>query len=146
MTSQIYPAWELVVAAPARLQGEVGSALAARGVYGGRLRMVNASANSADSLNALLAVSDGEYVLPLAQGALLRSHALLELALTADRIPFAELIYTDEDRIDPAGQRSGWRFKPAWSPSLLEARDYLGQLTLMRRETVRALGGWRAGG
>ena len=77
-----------------------------RGVDGGRLRMVNAAAYSADSLNALLAVSDGEYVLPLAQGALLRPHALLELALTAERIPSAELIYTDEDRIDPAGQRA----------------------------------------
>jgi len=143
VTSQVYPSWELAVATPARLQGEVGSALAARGVDGGRLRMVNAAANSADSFNALLAVSDGEYVLPLAQGALLRSHALLELARTAERIPSAALIYADEDRIDPAGQRSDWRFKPAWSPDLLEAQNYLGHLTLMRRETVRALGGWR---
>ena len=28
----------------------------------------------------------------------------------------AELVYADEDRIDAAGQRSDWRFKPAWSP------------------------------
>jgi O-antigen biosynthesis protein len=142
-TSQVYPSWELVVATPARLQGEVGSVLAARGVEGGKLRMVNAGPNSADCFNALLAVSDGEYVLPVGQGALLRSHALLELALTAQRIHSAEIIYSDEDRIDPADKRSDWRFKPAWSPDLLETRDYLGQLTLMRRETVRALGGWR---
>jgi GT2 family glycosyltransferase len=142
VTEQIYPSWELAVATPARLQNEIGSALAARGVKGGRLRMVNAGATSADSLNALLAMSDGEYVLPLAQAALLRSHALLELALTAERITSAELVYADEDRIGPAGQRDDWRFKPAWSPDLLETEDYLGQLTLMRRESVRALGGW----
>ena len=57
----------------------------------GKLRMVNAGANSAESLNALLAVAEGEYVLPLAQGALLRPHALLDLALTLERAPSAEL-------------------------------------------------------
>jgi GT2 family glycosyltransferase len=112
-------------------------------VVADKLRMVNAGANSAESLNSLLGVSEGEHVLPLANGALLRPHALLDLALAIERAPFAELIYSDEDRIDAAGNRGGWRFKPAWSPNLLEARDYLGQLTLMRRETVRALGGWR---
>ena len=144
VTGQIYPDWELVIAAPARLHGEIGQALAARGLNAGKIRVVNAGPNAAQSLNSALAVSEGEYVLPLAQGALLRPHALLELALTIERIPFAQLIYTDEDRIDAAGQRSGWRFKPAWSPHLLEACDYPGQLTLMRRETVRSLGGWRA--
>ncbi len=58
-------------------------------------------------------------------------------------MPSAELIYADEDRIDSAGHRGDWRFKPAWSPNLLESHDYLGQLTLMRRETVSKLGGWR---
>src|SRR6185503_7300855 len=142
VAEQIYPAWELAIAAPVRRQGEVGSALSARGVVAGRLRMVNAGANSAESLNALLAVSEGEYVLPLKEGSLLRPHALLDLALTIGRAASAELFYSDEDRIDAAGNRGGWRFKPAWSPNLLEAWDYLGQLTLMRRETVRALGGW----
>jgi GT2 family glycosyltransferase len=143
VTSQLYPFWELVVATPSHLQRDIGSALAARGVAAARLRMVNAGANLPESLNATLAVSEGEYVLPLAQGALLRSHALLELALAAERVPSAEVIYADEDRIDPSGQRSDWRFKPAWSPDLLEAKNYLGQLTLMRRESVRTLGGWR---
>ena len=144
LTEQIYPCWEFVVAAPAHLEGQIGSALAARGVESSKLRLVNAAINSAESLNALLAVSEGEYVLPLAQGSFLRSHALLELALTAAQILWAELVYTDEDRIDTAGRRGHWRFKPAWSPDLLQAWNYLGQLTLMRRETVRALGGWRS--
>ena len=64
--------------------------LAARGVDRIRLRMVNAGASSAESLNALLAVSDGEFVLPISEGALLRPHALLDLALTAERVPSAE--------------------------------------------------------
>jgi GT2 family glycosyltransferase len=35
-------------------------------------------------------------------------------------------------------------FKPAWSPHILKAWNYLGPHVLMRRETVSALGGWRA--
>ncbi|TMJ01353.1 MAG: glycosyltransferase [Alphaproteobacteria bacterium] len=143
VAEQIYPAWELVLAAPVALQGEIGAALAARGVEADRLRMVNAGANRAETLNMLLAVSQGEFVLPLAERALLRPHALLDLALAAEGYPSVELIYTDEDRIDQAGHRSDWRFKPAWSPDLLQAWDYVGQVTLMRRETVRSLGGGR---
>ena len=145
VTGQIYPEWDLAIAAPADLHDQIESALTARGVNAGKLRMIKAAANSAESLNVLLAASHGEYVLPFGQRSLLRSHALLDLALTAERLPSSELIYTDEDRIDAAGERGDWRFKPAWSPNLLEALDYLGQLTLMRRETVSALGGWRSG-
>jgi GT2 family glycosyltransferase len=82
-------------------------------------------------------------VLPLAAGFLPRAHALLDLALTAAQLPDAELIYSDEDSRDASG-RHQWRFKPAWSPDLLESTDYLGALTLMRRARVRALGGWSA--
>lgn len=143
VTEQIYTAWELVLAAPASLHHEVGAALAARGVAAGKLRMVNAATNAADSFNSLLAASEGEFVLPLAEGAGLRPHTLLEFALTAEQIPSAELIYADEDRMDISGRRSDWRFKPAWSPDWLQAYDYLGQAVLMRRETARGVGGWR---
>jgi GT2 family glycosyltransferase len=144
VAGQIYPSWELVLAAPTMLHAQIGSALAAHGVDAGKLRIIGADASPAESLNALLAVSEGEYVLPLVRGALLRPHALLDLVMTAECMTSAELVYADEDRIDAAGQRSGWRFKPAWSPNVLDAWDYLGAPTLMRRETLRALGGWRS--
>ena len=73
---------------------------------------------------------------------MMRPHALLELALTAQARASAEIIYCDEDRISETGNRDGWVFKPAWSPHLLHGRDYLGPHLLMRRETVRALDGW----
>jgi GT2 family glycosyltransferase len=144
VAAQIYPSWELMLAAPTTLHAQIGSALAARGIDPGRLRVIGANANAADNHNALLAISEGEYVLPLAQGALLRPHALLDLVMTAERVPSAELVYADEDRVDAAGQRSGWRFKPAWSPNVLDAWDYLGAPTLIRHATLRALGGWRS--
>jgi GT2 family glycosyltransferase len=144
VAGQIYPSWQLMLAAPTMVHAQIGSALAARGVDAGKLRIIGSDSNAAESLNALLAVSAGEYVLPLAQGASLRPHTLLDLVMTAERVPSAELVYADEDRIDAAGERSGWRFKPAWSPNVLDAWDYVGAPTLMRRETLCTLGGWRS--
>lgn len=116
LDDQIYPDWELLSAAPGA---------------------------TADGFNALLAKARGEYVLPLGAGMRLRPHALLDLALTLAQWPSAEIVYTDEDRIGDDGRRCDPRFKPAWSPDVLQAHDYLGALTLLRTTTVRALGGWR---
>jgi O-antigen biosynthesis protein len=145
VAGQIYPAWELVIAAPAESHGAIAAALATRGIAAAQLRLVAAGTHPADGLDAALTAAQGEFVLLLAEGALLRPHALLDLALTVERRPAAELIYSDEDRIDASGQRSDWRFKPAWSPALLRAVNYVGQLTLLRRDAARAHGGRRAG-
>ena len=104
--------------------------------------MTEARPGTAENLNRALAIAKGEYVLPLSSKAMMRPHALLELALTAQARASAEIIYCDEDHISDDWQRDGWAFKPAWSPHLLHGRDYLGPHLLMRRETVRALDGW----
>jgi len=142
VVEQIYPDWELVVAAPADRQSEIAAALAARGLDTAKLRVVNANG---DDLNATLAVAQGEFVLPLAPDVALRPHALLDLAMTIGEAPSAVAIYADEDRVDSAGRRGDWRFKPAWSPHWLQTTNYVGQLALLRRVAVRDIGGWRSG-
>jgi GT2 family glycosyltransferase len=144
VSEQVYPSWELVVAAPGHLHQAIIDTLAARALDPARLQLIGAAPNSAESLNHALAKASGEYVLRLLPKALTRPHALLELALTAEKLPAAEIIYCDEDRISEDGTRGDWEFKPAWSPHLLHARDYLGPHVLLRRQTIRALGGWRA--
>jgi GT2 family glycosyltransferase len=142
-SDQIYPGWELVVAAPVERHQEIAAALSERGVDGAKLRMVAADGGEAESFNAVLAAAQGEFVLPLWAGTTLRPHAMLDLALTMAHVPGAELIYADEDRIDAEGNRSDWRFKPAFSPDLLDAIDYIGSPALIRRETARQISGWR---
>ena len=66
--------------------------------------------------------------------------------MTAACVPGVQLIYADNDMIGGPKNRGGWCFKPAWSPELLAAFNYIGDFALMRREIVRALGGWRAEG
>lgn len=132
----------ITVAAPAEARERIARALAGQ-IYPEWELLIAASTDAAD-LNALLAQARGSHLLQLPADATLRPHALLDLALAVEREPAAALIYADEDSIDAAGRRSDPRFKPAWSPHYFGAQDYLGALRLWRIEALCALGGWRA--
>jgi GT2 family glycosyltransferase len=67
------------------------------------------------------------------------------LAAVAERlagIPDADVLYTDEDRIDEHGALAFPRFKPGWSPDLLLTGDYTGGLLVVRRSLYERTGGW----
>jgi hypothetical protein len=144
LTGQIYPCWELIVAMPEHAAGSIGRALLSKGLDAGSFRAVVADTDEGATLNALLHHARGEYLLRLPEGAVLRSHALLELAMTVALHPAAEMVYSDEDVVDDEGRRRDPSFKPAWSPDFFAIRDYVGHLFLARRQTVRAIGGWRS--
>jgi GT2 family glycosyltransferase len=71
----------------------------------------------------------------------LEPHALFEfgLALHED----ADVVYSDEDRVDERGVPQDPWFKPDWSPETLLTRDYVGRLCVVRRELLEAVGGVR---
>ena len=55
------------------------------------------------------------------------------------------LIYCDEDHLATDGQtRSQPIFKPAWSPEMSLGYDYMGRLTLIRRDLMEQAGGFDA--
>jgi GT2 family glycosyltransferase len=98
------------------------------------------------ALNAALAESEAAWVTILRPGVLLSPQAFTRVArVVADR-PEASLVYTDDDRFDPERQ-ARWNpfFKPDWSPDFLLAMNYLGPLTLFRRERALAAGGLHSG-
>ena len=63
----------------------------------------------------------------------LRPHSLLVLAKTINKYPDAKLIYSDEDKIDSNGNRSGPYFKPDWNPELLLSQNYFCHLVCIKR-------------
>jgi GT2 family glycosyltransferase len=73
----------------------------------------------------------------------LAEHALAYVAQEILRCPDADLIYSDEDRIDLEGQRHPAFFKPDWNPALIRSQNYVGSLTVFRRMLVQELGGVR---
>src|SRR5665213_411624 len=71
----------------------------------------------------------------------LEPHALFELALAMQ--DDADVVYSDEDRIDERGAPEAPWFKPDWSPETLLTRDYIGRAVVIRREVLEEAGGVR---
>ena len=94
--------------------------------------------------NSAFALANGEWIALLDHDDLLPEHALAEMALAIDRNPDAQLLYSDEDKIDERG-RSQPHFKPDFSLDLLRSMNYFNHLTVHRAENIRAVGGWREG-
>jgi O-antigen biosynthesis protein len=145
LVEQIYPHWQLLVAAPAPLLPAIDAELKSAGIDPGVVALIAAGPDVASTLNVLVTSATGEFIIEIPPSARLRPHALLEMALVLNRYPDAQVIYSDEDAITANGRRVEPKFKPAWSPEYLLAIDYIGEITLLRRQTLQQLGGWRSG-
>ncbi len=143
LAEQVYPQWELIIAAPGELVDVVTEKLS-RQFQNHTLLVTTHQADRAATLNNLASRSSGDFLVSVPTDAVLRSNALLELALTLDAYPEAQVIYSDEDQIGKDGQRQNPSFKPAWSPDVFDVSDYLANLTALRRQAVLAVSGWRS--
>ena len=93
--------------------------------------------------NGALALARGRYVAFLDHDDELALDALetvAEVLASED----ADVVYSDEDKIDASGERFDPLFKPDWSPDLLLSFQYIGHLTVVRRQLVVDLGGLRS--
>ncbi|MFA6253931.1 MAG: glycosyltransferase [Candidatus Paceibacterota bacterium] len=110
-----------------------------------RIKVVHLENNKGISgnSNAALALATGEFVALLDYDDELSPDALFEVAKLVNRKPSADLIYSDEDKINLTGQYCYPFFKPDWSPSLLLSMNYICHLTVLRRSLINKLGGLR---
>ncbi len=138
LRAQIYPDWELCLAAVP------SAALRALAAEDDRIRLLPAAESTAASLDAALALARGPFLATMEPGDRLAPHALLALVRRLSREPDLDLLYSDEDRIGPDGARCEPFFKPDWSPETLEGSFYVGSLALYRTALVRAVGGFPA--
>lgn len=142
LRAQSHP-WELCLADDASRSAEVRRILdqAARDP---RVRLVRhpRRLGPAAATNAATALAGFPALAYLDHDDLLAPHALALAAapLTDARV---DLVYSDEDKLDPAGRRASPFLKPAFDPLLLLGTNYLSHLLVVRRELVDALGGLR---
>lgn len=138
--------WELLLvddASPApHIRGLLGR-LAARDP---RIRVLHRSENGGivAASNDALAAATGEFVCLLDHDDLLTYHALSSVGTAIENDPTADLVYTDEDKVDDSGRHYDHFFKPDWSPARLASHMYIGHFLAMRRSLVLAVGGFRA--
>jgi GT2 family glycosyltransferase len=95
---------------------------------------------------AALSLATGEFVTFLDHDDTLAPHALFEVVRMINQEPEADVLYTDEDKIDETGiHRSEAHFKPDWSPDTLRSHNYICHLSIYRRSLVNEVGGMRSG-
>ncbi len=93
--------------------------------------------------NAAAAMATNEFLAFVDHDDELDPDALALVAEAIARVPDADVVYTDEDRLDREGLPCFPHFKPEWSPELLASFPYLGHLLVVRRSLFEAVGGLR---
>lgn len=144
---QIYPHWELCIADDASPSPDIARLLGEIAAVEPRLRWVRRDSNGHISAasNTALALATGPWVALMDHDDILHETALYRVAREALAHPKAAIIYTDEDKIDGAGQPWGPYFKPDFDPDLLLGQNMISHLGCYRRDLLERIGGFRLG-
>ena len=145
--AQLWPHWQLCIADDASPAPHVAEVLAQAAARDPRIRLTRRATNGhiCAASNTALTLAEGEWVALMDHDGLLSTTALYEIAAEIDAHPNAAVIYSDEDRIDSAGNRSNPYFKPDFDPDLLLAQNLVSHLGAYRRDLISAIGGFREG-
>ncbi len=142
---QAYANWQLCLADDASERAETLAKLASLVERDSRVSLVRLPRRSGISAatNAALSLATGEYVGFLDHDDILKPHALAQVVRWLDADPALDLLYSDEDKLDPAGRFTEARWKPDFSPNLLLCQNYVCHFLVVRRSLVERLGGLR---
>jgi GT2 family glycosyltransferase len=143
--AQLYPDWQLCIADDASTEPHVRRVLEEYAARDSRITPVFRERNGhiSEASNSALAAATGEFVALLDSDDELPPHALYMVAEEINAWPDAELIYSDEDKIDESGRRYEAYCKPDWDPDLFGSQNLFSHLGVFRTALVRKVGGFR---
>ena len=98
-----------------------------------------------EASNQALSIATGEFIGLLDHDDELSPDALFEVANLLQSRPYADIVYSDEDKLDPQGRRVCPHFKPDWSPDHFLSGMYFRNLGVYRRRLLEEIGGFRGG-
>ncbi|MGB3404540.1 MAG: glycosyltransferase family 2 protein [Microcoleaceae cyanobacterium] len=145
--NQVYPYWELCIADDASTASYIKPILQEYQAKDHRIKVNFRSTNghiSATS-NSALELATGEYIALLDHDDILTPDALYEVVSLLNQHPEADMIYSDEDKLDENNQFNSPFFKPDWCPDSFLSRMYTCHLGVYRRELINQIGGFRIG-
>lgn len=139
--TQTYPNWELLLSDDGSNSDELTQLCQQFCQQDSRIRQVQSNRNQgiSQATNRGIRASTGEFVAFMDQDDRLHPQALQAIAVQIEQQP-ADFYYTDEDRLDVAGQRVEPFFKPDWSPELLKCLMYAGHLCVFRLSMLNCVG------
>lgn len=144
---QLYENWELCVVDDGSPQPHVAQILADYAAGDARIKFVRREENGhiAAASNTALELATGEFVALMDHDDELPPHALYMVAKELAAHPDADILYSDEDKIDENGKRYDPYFKSDYNPDLLCGQNMVSHLGVFRRSLLSDLGGFRLG-
>lgn len=145
--AQSYPHWELCIADDASPKEHIKRVLKEYEQKDARVRVVYRAQNGHISLasNSALEIAQGKYIALLDHDDALPEHALYFIAEAINANPEAQILYSDEDKIDEQGRRFDPHFKSDWNPDLFFSQNYVSHLGVYQRSILQTIGGFRTG-
>jgi glycosyltransferase involved in cell wall biosynthesis len=145
--AQSYVEWELCVADDASSEPHVRQVLEEYAKLDPRIKVIFREKNGhiSEASNSALTLATGHYVALMDHDDELAQHALLFVMEAIHKNPYAQIFYSDEDKIDEHGNRSQPHFKSDWNPDLFFSQNYVSHLGVYRRELLQQIGGFRIG-
>ncbi|MBY0464527.1 MAG: glycosyltransferase, partial [Burkholderiales bacterium] len=145
--AQSYPEWELCIADDASPNPAVRTYLSelARTDPRVKLHLRDTNGHISAASNSALQLATGEFVALLDHDDLLATDALLHMATSINQHPDAQLLYSDEDKIDADGHRHDPHFKPDWNLEHFLSQNIVSHLGVYRRGLIALAGGFRTG-
>lgn len=145
--AQVYPNWELCIADDCSPKPHVRQILEEYAARDRRIKLVFRQTNGhiVHASNSALAIATGEFVSLLDHDDVITPDALYEVVALLNAHPEADMIYTDEDKIDENGKFWDPHWKPAWCPESFISRMYTCHFSTFRRSILEQIKGFRAG-
>jgi len=145
--AQSYEDWELCLADDGSRHPNVQLILEEAVASDSRVKFVRLarSAGIAAASNAALSLTSCAFVAFMDHDDTLAPHALARVAAELAADPDLDMVFSDEDQIDPDGRFVRPYFKPGWNPDLLLGQNFVCHLVCYRRSLVLELGGLREG-
>lgn len=144
---QLYSHWELCIADDCSPEPHVLQVLEEFSHGDRRIKVVFRQENGHISAasNSALQLATGEFVALLDHDDELAEHALYMVVEELNAFPEADLIYSDEDKINQRGDRVSPHFKTDWNPDLFYSLNFISHLGVYRRRVLQEIGGFREG-
>ena len=145
--SQSYENWELCIADDASTDPQIKKILEEKSTQDKRIKVIFRKDNGHISIasNSALRLVSSEWIALLDHDDVLPEHALFWVAEAINRNPNCKIIYSDEDKIDSAGNRSDPYFKSGWNTDLFYSQNMFSHLGVYNTQLVRDIGGFRVG-
>lgn len=147
MLAQTYTDFEICLADDCSTDPQIAPLLAEYAADDPRVKVTRSATNGHISATSNLALdlATGDFVVLVDHDDLIPDFALFVVAHYINHHPDADILFSDEDKIDFNGARTDPYFKGAFDRHLMYGHNMVSHLGVYRRSLLREIGGFRLG-